>query len=297
MTRRGSAVRFVFVDVFASVPLTGNPVAIVPDADDLTEAQMQAIAREFNQSETVFVLRPDRPEATWRLRSFTPIGAEVFGAGHNALGTWVWLAVDGRLPGRGGQFAQQIGPDVLPVRVDAEAGQPVLVSMDQSAPQFGAIVQDRGELAAALSLTEQDLAGDAAPQVVATGAGHLMVAVCDRAVVDRVTPHAARLAAVLDEAGGEGCYVYSLQPGEDGATAYARFFNPTMGIWEDPATGTAAGPLAALLVASGKAPEGTVVISQGHALGRPSRIQVTIAGTQVTITGSGLLVAEGVLHL
>jgi PhzF family phenazine biosynthesis protein len=70
-----------------------------------------------------------------------------------------------------------------------------------------------------------------------------------------------------------------------------------MGISEDPATGTAAGPLAALLVASGKAPEGTVVIEQGHALGRPSRIQVAIAGTQVTITGSGLLVADGVLHL
>lgn len=109
MTRPGSTVPFAFVDVFASVPLTGNPVSIVPDADDLTEAQMQAIAREFNQSETVFVLRPDRPEATWRLRSFTPIGAEVFGAGHNALGTWLWLAVSGRLPGRGGQFAQQIG--------------------------------------------------------------------------------------------------------------------------------------------------------------------------------------------
>jgi trans-2,3-dihydro-3-hydroxyanthranilate isomerase len=297
MTRRGSTVRFAFVDVFASVPLTGNPVSIVPDADDLTEAQMQAIAREFNQSETVFVLRPGRPEATWRLRSFTPIGAEVFGAGHNALGTWLWLAVSGRLPGPGGQFAQQIGQDVLPVRIEAEAGRPVLISMDQSAPQFGATVSDRGELAAVLSLTEQDLAGDATPQVVATGAGHLMVAMRDRAGVDRAAPHAARLAAVLDEAGGEGCYVYSLLPGEDGAAAYARFFNPTMGISEDPATGTAAGPLAALLVASGKAPEGAVVIEQGHALGRPSRIQVTIAGTHVTITGSGLLVADGVLHL
>jgi trans-2,3-dihydro-3-hydroxyanthranilate isomerase len=297
MTRRGSTVRFVLVDVFASVPLTGNPVSIVPDADDLTDARMQAIAREFNQSETVFVLRPDRPEATWRLRSFTPIGAEVFGAGHNALGTWIWLAADGRLPGGRSQFAQQIGPDVLPVRVDAGAGQPVLISMDQSAPQFGATVNDRAELAAALSLAEQDLAADATPQVVSTGAGHLMVAVGTRAGVDRAAPHAAPLAAILDEAGGEGCYVYSLQPGEDGAAAYARFFNPAMGIPEDPATGTAAGPLAARLVASGKVPGGTVVIEQGHALGRPSRIQVSIAGTRVTITGSGLVVADGVLHL
>jgi trans-2,3-dihydro-3-hydroxyanthranilate isomerase len=146
--------------------------------------------------------------------------------------------------------------------------------MDQSTPHSGATVNDRGEVAAALSLAEQDLTGDATPQVVATGAGHLMVAVRERSGVDRAAPHAARLAAVVEEVGGEGCYVYSLQPGEDGATAYARFFNPTTGIWEDPATGTAAGPLAALLVATNKAAEWTVVTEQGYALGRPSRIQV-----------------------
>ena len=84
--------RFYLIDVFAQRPLTGNPLALVPDADDLAEAQMRAIAREFNQSETTFLLDPGLPGATWRLRSFTPIGAEVYGAGHNALGAWLWLA-------------------------------------------------------------------------------------------------------------------------------------------------------------------------------------------------------------
>src|SRR6266550_7141643 len=97
-----TSVAFYFVDVFASRPLTGNPVSLVPDADGLDESQMQAIAREFNQSETAFLLRPTVAGATTRLRSFTPIGAEVFGAGHHALGAWLWLAASDRLLGDGG---------------------------------------------------------------------------------------------------------------------------------------------------------------------------------------------------
>src|ERR1700685_4372373 len=93
-----STVRFYFVDVFATSPLTGNPLALVPDADELTDVQMRTIARAFNQSETTFLLRPSRSDAAWRLRSFTPIGTEVLGAGHNALGAWLWLADRERLP-------------------------------------------------------------------------------------------------------------------------------------------------------------------------------------------------------
>jgi trans-2,3-dihydro-3-hydroxyanthranilate isomerase len=104
-------------------------------------------------------------------------------------------------------------------------------------------------------------------------------------------PDPARLSAALAAVGGEGCYLYSRDVA--GADAYARFFNPTMGISEDPATGTAAGPLAALLAAAGQLPGGTAVVEQGHALGRPSRIRVTVDGSRVTVSGSGLVVAEG----
>ena len=142
--------RFYLIDVFAQRPLTGNPLALVPDADDLAEAQMRAIAREFNQSETTFLLYPGVPGATWRLRSFTPIGAEVYGAGHNALGAWLWLAGSGRLASGQDGFTQQIGEEVLPVRVD-RAGERPVVSMDQSAPVFGATVEDRAELARSLA--------------------------------------------------------------------------------------------------------------------------------------------------
>jgi trans-2,3-dihydro-3-hydroxyanthranilate isomerase len=79
---------YYFVDVFADEPLTGNPLSVVAEADGLDDQTMRRIAREFNQSETTFLLSPTRPEAHARLRSFTPSGAEVFGAGHNALGAW-----------------------------------------------------------------------------------------------------------------------------------------------------------------------------------------------------------------
>jgi len=299
LTIRADTVRFVFVDVFAPTPLTGNPVAVVPDADDLDLTTLRAIAREFNQSETTFLLRPTAAEADWRLRSFTPIGAEVFGAGHNALGAWLWLVAAGRVPADHSRYIQQIGDDLLDVAVHRTPGRPDVVSMDQSPPVFGNTIDDPAELAAALGLPALDLVPDRQAQVVSTGAGHLLVPVRNRAAVDAATPDNARLATLLQEVDGEGCYLYSLDPVDPSqAVAYTRFFNPTMGIHEDPATGTAAGPLVARLVAEGIVPDGTTaVIEQGHALGRPSRIHVTVSGDVVRISGSGLIVADGSLHL
>src|SRR2546428_4023619 len=89
--------KFFIVDVFTREPLAGNPLALVPDADGLDSETMRRLGREFNQSETTFVLEPTRPDADWRLRFFTPDGTEVYGAGHNALGAWWWLAASGRL--------------------------------------------------------------------------------------------------------------------------------------------------------------------------------------------------------
>lgn len=294
-----SRVSFYFVDVFASRPLTGNPLSLVPDADGLDEVQMRAIAREFSQSETTFLLRPSLPGATVRLRSFTPVGAEVGGAGHNALGAWLWMDAVGRLPSADGDLGlrQEIAGQVLPVEVIREAGERATVWMDQSPPRFGAVVRDHAAVAVALGLDQDDLAADEPAQVVSTGAGHLLVPARNRAAVDRAVPDVARLAPVLARAGGEGCYLYSTDPVDPvDAVAYARFFNPVMGIGEDPATGTAAGPLVARLAAAGEAPEQTtVIVEQGYALGRPSRIQVSASGQRIRVGGSGLVVAEGTL--
>ncbi|SHJ78036.1 phenazine biosynthesis protein PhzF family [Nocardiopsis flavescens] len=293
-------VRFSWVDVFAERPLTGNPLAVVPDADGLSDERMRAIAREFNQSETTFLVRPDLPGADHRLRSFTPGGAEVLGAGHNAMGAWIWLARSGLLdPGRDA-FVQQIGGDTLPVRIVSRGEGGARVAMEQAAPRFPGPVDARDALAAALALDPADLAADRVPEVASTGVAHLLVPARDARAVDLADPDPARLRRLLADVGAEGCYLYTvdtagLPPGVD---AYARFFNPTVGIAEDPATGTAAGPLAAVLVRDGLKREGeAVTVEQGRAMGRPSRIGLTVGGGAVRITGSGVVVAEGTLHL
>ncbi|MDR7381424.1 PhzF family phenazine biosynthesis protein [Promicromonospora iranensis] len=292
-------VQFFWVDVFATTALAGNPLALVPDADALPDETMQAIAREFNQSETTFVVRPERPGADQRLRSFTPAGVEVFGAGHNAMGAWIWLAQSGRLDPDRDTFVQQIGDDLLKVRVSGRSSTGAQVSMEQSAPRFLGRVEDREALAAVLGLRAEDLAGDRVAEVASTGAEHLLVPVGSIEAVDAAQPDTAGLRKLLAEAGAEGCYLYTvaLDPAA-GVSASARFFNPTVGIAEDPATGTAAGPLAAVLVRDGLVPDhGRIVIEQGRRLGRPSRILLSVDGPLVTITGTGILAAEGVLHL
>ncbi|MGH2764190.1 MAG: PhzF family phenazine biosynthesis protein [Thermoleophilaceae bacterium] len=298
-----TSVPFALVDVFADTPLTGNPLAVVADAERLEEPVMRAVAREFNQSETTFVLPPTMPGATWRLRSFTPAGAEVVGPGHNVLGAWWWLATAGRIEldaeGRAA-LAQQIGDRVLPVEVSGRNGRPEAVVIEQAPPELGRTVTDRDELAGALGFERggADLLEDMPAQVVSTGAAHLLVPARDRAVVERARPDAPRLAAVLAHVGGQGCYLYCLDPVDPAAVAHARFFNPTVGIWEDPATGSAAGPLVSRLVAQSVVPDGApVLVEQGHAIGRPSRIQVQVSGERVRISGPSVVVAEGALTL
>jgi PhzF family phenazine biosynthesis protein len=167
--------------------------------------------------------------------------------------------------------------------------------MTQSAPAFVRRVPTLRIIATSLGLRSDDMVDGEDAEVVSTGVPHLLVPVASRAAVDRAQPDTARLLELLAASGAEGCYLYTRVGDTD---AYARFFNPTVGIAEDPATGTAAGPLAALLVRDGHALDsGRVTVEQGRVLSRPSRIEVSIAGDVVRISGSGVVAAEGVLHL
>jgi trans-2,3-dihydro-3-hydroxyanthranilate isomerase len=292
---------FHFIDVFAVEPLMGNSLAVVEEGTDLTLDLFQRIAREFNQSETTFLLPPTRPEADWRLRSFTPTGAEVFGAGgHNSLGAWWWLADAGKLALTGSVtvFHQEIGVHVFPVTIAQAGASLAYVEMAQMAPRVGKRVDDLAGLATSLGITTGDLAADSAPcQVVSTGAPHLLVPIRGREAVDRIHPDGDRLFAVLASVGAEGCYAFSLDPRHTDAVAYARFFNPTVGISEDPATGTAAGPLAAHLVAHRLVKPGQMKVEQGTAMGRTSLIQVDVQGDAVKVSGRAVVVASGLLTL
>lgn len=284
---------FAWVDVFASKPLSGNPLPIVPDANGLDETVMMAIAREFNQSETTFVCRPTVQGATIRLRSFTPSGVEVTGAGHNALGAWWWLAAQDRVAMGVGSLAQQLGHEVWPVRLIGE-GRLEGVAMAQGEPVFGPELADTATLSAALGVADEVQMA----RVVSTGAAHLLVELADRGAVDRVEPDAASLRAVLVDVGGQGCYVWAADPEDPIDDAYARFFNPTVGIVEDPATGSAAGPLAALLTRRrGDHAPSEIRIKQGAATGRSSRLEVHVDGERLELVGVCTVVGEGQLAI
>jgi trans-2,3-dihydro-3-hydroxyanthranilate isomerase len=294
-------ISFFLVDVFSDKPLEGNPAAVVPNAAHLTERTMQRIAREFNQSETTFLLPPTRSDADWRLWSFTPAGKEAFGAGHNTLGAWWWLAETGALllGDSNASFRQEIGDSVLAVNITCDSGRLVSVGMSQTPPEFGKVCEDRAELAAALGLAATDLAADLLPpQVVSTGAPHLLVPLREREATDKARPDFPRLASLLHALDGEGCYLFTLDTVRTESIAYARFFNPTLGIAEDAATGTAAGPLACQLVAHHVGKDGSIMqIEQGYAMGRPSLIRVQVSGSAVQISGRAFISGQGRLRL
>lgn len=291
---------FYLVDVFAERPLTGNPLAVVPHAELLEVATMQRIAGELNQAETTFILPARNKSADWRLRSFTAPGHEVLGAGHNSLGAWWWLAesTELKLSDGSNHFLQEIGDSILPVEVRCEGHQPVSVLLTQSPPEFGNVCEDIPGLAEALGLKLDDLSHALPAQVVSTGAAHLLVPVRDQGAIARAHPDAQRLAKILKAVGGEGCYLYCLDAVSPSSAAHARFFNPTMGIAEDSATGTAAGPLACQLVSHGIIEDGsTVMIEQGYEMKRPSILRVEVHGETVRLAGRAIKVVEGRLRI
>ena len=283
------------IDVFADAPLGGNPLAVVEHVDGLDYRLLRRIAGEFNQAETTFLMRS--AHADWKLRSFTANGSEVGGAGHNALGAWLWLGYHGALGplDTPTTFQQEIGGAILPITLERRDGR--LYGRRRQAPlQLAPPLASLDALAAALGLAPDDLLPHPAPRAADTGAAHLMLRVRDPATVDRARPSAEHLLAVLGPAGAEGCYVYAFDE-QAPSRAYARFFNPTVGLWEDAATGTAAGPLTAYLGAAGLLSGAQrLLIEQGTRMGRPSFLDVRL-NPDAELSGTGIVVLRGALHL
>jgi PhzF family phenazine biosynthesis protein len=295
METRMSEYPFALVDVFAESPLQGNPLAVVDAATGLSDEVMRKLAAEFNQAETTFIFPSDR--AIRKLRSFTAAGSEVFGAGHNALGAWIWLGETGQL-GPLDQpviLDQEIGDLVLPIRVWQHDGR-VHGAMQQAALTLGRTLEDQTILALALDLKAADLLQHPQARVADTGANHLMVRARSRDVVDAARPSTQALLSCLRDCGAEGCYLYAFDEGAP-EEAYARFFNPTVGLWEDAATGTAAGPLCAYLDYHGMlSARKRLAIERGRLMGRPSVLNVAMA-PDAELSGSGVVVMKGQLSL
>ncbi len=292
---------FVQVDVFTDQVFGGNPLAVFLDGRGLADGEMQSIAREMNLSETTFVLPPTRPDCAARVRIFTP-AREVPFAGHPTIGTTWVLATEGRLGG-GTQAALEEGIGPVAVELEGDPKRPSFVWMRHREPSFGPEVSDRAGVAAALGLDEADLDPRAPICTGSTGSLFLYVALRGRAVVDRAGLDVAAMRRAFGEAPLPGVFVFAAEPP---ARAYSRMFAPhTSGIPEDPATGSASGPLGAYLVRHGLiAPEDPIqlVSEQGTKMGRPSFVHIRLRGrdggaTDIRVGGGVVPVLEGRLRL
>lgn len=270
---------------------------------------MQKIAREMNLSETVFVLPPtDETKALRRLRIFTP-STELPMAGHPVVGTWNMLAREGVVaPPASGTgrvtIEQELKVGLLPVEIEFAAGVPVKVVMTQPPPRIGQPLEIAEATAHALSLATSDLGFEGLPLVVAvTGLPYLIVPVSSRAALSRMKVNGPALGELLQQVDAHGLYAVTREADSPEALVSTRmFFDSPLGVGEDPATGSAAGPLAAALVHYGVAkPSGGIarfVIEQGVDLGRPSRIEAEVEGEpgavrRVRIGGSAVVVLKG----
>jgi len=299
--------RFAILDVFTDTPLAGNPLAVVLDADGLDGAAMQALAREFNLSETVFVLPPDEPRHRARLRIFTPARELPF-AGHPTVGTAILLALRDRGQGGGADatmFGLEEGVGTVPCAVEIGTGRGYARFKAPTLPEWLGEADEPDDLARALGLAAHDIgfARHAPSRHGASGPSFTFVPVASAAALDRARPDAAAFAA-LPYGGGDAVYLYTLEPEALGRSYRARMFAPHLGVPEDPATGSAAAAFAGVLMQFEPLGEGThdIGLRQGVTMGRPSEIalQVVIeegALRSVEIGGAAVLVAEGTLHV
>ncbi len=260
--------RYVTVDVFTDQPFGGNPLAVVLDAAGLDTAAMQAITREFNYSETTFVLPPADPAHTAHVRIFTPAGELPF-AGHPNVGTAFVLAREGNAaPGL--VFEEAAG--LVPVEILREAGQ--VVGAELTAPQplqrLGSVAADI--VASCLSLAPSDIVSTVHdPAVASVGVRFILAEIASRAVLRRARPDIAAFTRAFADADTDAIYVYC-RDGGDGFDLHARMFAPLSGMVEDPATGSATVTLAALLAESGPDGAAALRIEQGRDMGRPSTL-------------------------
>ena len=288
----GRAHRYRVVDVFTDRPLEGNALAVFPDGAGLDPPTMQKIARELNLSETTFVMPPTRTDCVARVRIFTP-GRELPFAGHPTVGT-AWVLLDEKAVS-GERFALEEG--VGPVAIRVESGDRPMIWLTTPPIENGR-VYERAPCAAALGLDPDDVL-EVPPQLLSAGNPTLFVGLQNKASVDRAWPDLAGLRALK---GQEPMCVFVFTPTPEGA--YSRMFAPEYGIWEDPATGSATGPLAAFMMRHGlvSGAAGTRFVSeQGAKMGRKSLLHVEIHGEQgregIDVGGHVTAVAEAELRL
>jgi trans-2,3-dihydro-3-hydroxyanthranilate isomerase len=275
--------RYVLADVFTDRPLAGNQLAVFTDGRDLDDGTMQAIARELNLSETVFVLPPSEGGHA-RIRIFTPVMELPF-AGHPVLGSAFVLGAPLQL----GEIRLETGSGLVPIQLERDGARISFGWMAQPVPQWGPYGK-ADELLALLGVESQ-----LPVELYTLGPGHVFIELRSADEVAALSPDFGALARMTQA--GVNCFAGS------GAKWKTRVFAPGSGVAEDPATGSAAGPLAIHLARHGRIAFGDeIVISQGEEVGRPSTLYARTFGEddrvdRVEVGGSAVVVARGEFRL
>lgn len=293
--------RFLHYDVFTDTPLAGNQLAVFTETAGLTSAQMQAMTRETKFSECTFVQPSELAGTDVRLRIFGPANEMQF-AGHPVIGSTFALADDGVIAAGRKEYTFGLGIGPTLVELEWQGDRLQFAWMTQQKPVYGPTFAAPAPLAAALGLDASALRPGLLPQEVSCGSAFMFVPLVSRAAVDQAVVDTRAVAAAFEAAklARRGLFIFSTEPGTDGATCYSRM----MGANEDPATGSASGPLGCYLVKHGLVPAdkaGAIVSSQGVKMGRPSRIHIKldVSGgeiTRVRVGGTSVLVGEGRLR-
>lgn len=300
-------VHFITADVFTDRTFGGNQLAVFPDAQRIDPALMPQIAREFNFSETTFVLPPDDPANTARVRIFTP-GSELQFAGHPTVGTAHVLAATGvvKLTGETTKIVFEEGVGPVPVTILAKGGKPVFAQLTAAKrPEVGPPPPSRDQLAEMLSLPVGALRSDPfSPQAVSCGSMFLFVPLVDRSAVAAARLKLDVWERLLDGDVASEVFVFAEGGERPGSNIRSRMFAPGIGIAEDPATGSAAVALAAYLAARDSRRDGTLrwIVEQGFEMGRPSILEAEADKTDgaviaTRVGGSTVLVTEGDMSL
>lgn len=298
--------RFFTLDVFTEVRFAGNQLAVFPDAEGIPENRLQAIAREFNLSETVFVYPAADPANTARVRIFTP-ATELPFAGHPTIGTAILLAALRREKRRGGKarVILEEGVGAVPVEVRFSGSVPTWAQLTVARlPEGGPPPPSAVELTAAISLTPADLDPELQPAAFSCGVPFLFVSLRDRVALASAAPDTSAWRTALGGYWAPDMFLFTRDRELSGSDIRARMFAPLLGITEDPATGGAVAALAGYLAANTRLTDGrhNWRIEQGFEMGRPSILELEsdvrdgVVYT-VRVGGSAVVVSEGAMDV
>lgn len=264
---------FETVDVFTSQRFGGNPLAVFPEASGLTDGQMQHLAAEFNLSETTFVLPPAQSGHTARVRIFNRSHEMPF-AGHPMVGTAYVLAR--RRAARADQFTFEVPAGLVGVRLTYDGDAVRGAEIEAPQPLSMGVTLGAGDIAACVGLEPGDVRTTAHPPTLATMGNTYVIAELEPACLDAATPDLAHFRRVLGATPGlNGRFSLYLYARSCDGTLAARMFAPIVGTFEDPATGSAATPLAALLLSLTRDDQAAFAIHQGVKMGRPSLLHAS----------------------